>query len=241
MLTTAPSPRCGHGRRERAGQQERREDVDGECLLQRSALRVGGRGRHEQHGGVVDQDVDPATGHRGGSVGQVVNRALVRTSQVGGDEPRRAAGSADVGDHGLSPGPVSTGDDDEGALGGEGLRDGHPETAGRSGDKCCAAGQPRTVWTHESICSADKNGPASPESDRQRAGRRGSASSRAPQPRSASEGSPSPPSMTSGRGRRRRRVNSFTTSRTARSSCCSPSPSTRRRWSSTISSPTWGR
>ena len=94
-------------------------------------------------------------------VGETLHFGLSR-ADVGGDELRARTCRADVRGDGVTAFLVPATDDDEGALGGERRCDRHSEAARGAGDQCCAACQPRTVWTHESTCSADKNGPASP-------------------------------------------------------------------------------
>jgi hypothetical protein len=55
---------------------------------------------------------------------------------------RRSSGSAAMF--------VAAGHDDEGSVGSERRGDSNAKTASGTGDKCCAAIEPRIVWTHGS-------------------------------------------------------------------------------------------
>ncbi len=60
-------------------------------------------------------------------------------ADIGGNELGAAACGPDAGDDGIAALLIATADDDERSFVGQRRRDGHPEAACRTGDKCCAA------------------------------------------------------------------------------------------------------
>ena len=128
----------GHPRREQPGEKKRRKDVDRERITQQLLGDVSGRRRHQQHCRVVDQDVDAAFRRRGGLLNKAADLSFPG-ADVGGNELGAASCGPDAGDDGIAALLIATTDDDECSLVGQRRRDGHPEAACRTGDKCCAA------------------------------------------------------------------------------------------------------
>ncbi len=134
MLTMAPRPRSGHRRRDEAGQQERGEHVDGERIPQRLFGDLGRGGRHQQHGGVVDQDVDLARPPPRWPARRDPLRPPPRRSRSATTNAASSAGGPDAGDDVIAAFLVAAADDDERALVREGAGDGDAEAAGGTRD-----------------------------------------------------------------------------------------------------------
>ena len=93
-----------------------------------SLISAVGPGRDE-HGGVVDQDVERPAGRGLGGVRQLASgRDAAR--QVGADEGGRTAALGDLRDDLLALGRVTTADDDERALVGQRAGDARPDSVG---------------------------------------------------------------------------------------------------------------